>query len=59
MAEIVNLKRVKKAKTRAEKTKKAEANRIRHAVPKALRDLEEARAAKRLHDIDARRLDET
>ncbi len=41
--EIVNLRAVRKAKARAEKEKTAEANRIRHGTPTALRKLEEAR----------------
>ncbi len=43
MAEIVNLNRARKAKAKAEKTKTAEANRVLHGTPKALRKLEEAR----------------
>jgi hypothetical protein len=43
MTEIINLKRARKAKARAEKDKAAEANRVAHGTPKALRKLEEAR----------------
>jgi hypothetical protein len=43
MTEIINLNRARKAKARAEKGKLAEANRIAHGMPKALRKLEEAR----------------
>ena len=43
MAEIVNLRRVRKAKDRAEKEKTAEANRVLHGTPKALRNLQKAR----------------
>jgi hypothetical protein len=46
MSEIVNLRGVRKAKARAEKEKTAEANRIKHGTPKALRKLEEARKDK-------------
>jgi uncharacterized protein DUF4169 len=42
MAEIVNLNRARKAKGRAEKEKTAEANRIAHGTPKALRKLTKA-----------------
>ncbi|MGN6516842.1 MAG: DUF4169 family protein [Rhizomicrobium sp.] len=57
MAEIVNLRRVKKAKARAEKSREADANRTRHGTPKAIRDLAKARDEKAAHDLDARRLD--
>ena len=51
MAQIVNLRRARKAKARAEKDKAADANRIAHGTPKALRKLDAARkdqAAERL-----------
>jgi hypothetical protein len=57
MAEIVNLKRVKKAKARAEKSAQAEANRARHGTPKAVRDLAKAREEKAAREIDAHKLD--
>jgi hypothetical protein len=57
MAEIVNLRRVKKAKARAEKSTEADANRAKHGTPKALRDLNKARDAKAAHDLDLSRLD--
>ena len=38
MAEIVNLNRARKAKARAEKDKTAQANRIAHGTPKALKN---------------------
>jgi hypothetical protein len=43
MTEIINLRAVRKQKARAEKEKTAEANRIQHGTPMALRKLEEAR----------------
>jgi hypothetical protein len=46
MAEIVNLNRARKAKARSQKDKTAEANRIAHGTPKALRNLGEARKDK-------------
>ena len=46
MAEIVNLKRVRKTKARSAKAKTAEANRIKHGTAKAVRDLAKARAEK-------------
>ena len=57
MAEIVNLRRARKAKGRAGKEREAEANRAKHGTPKAARDLAEARAQKAARDLDARRLD--
>ena len=57
MAEIVNLRRARKAKSRAEKEREAEANRAKHGTPKPARDLAEARTQKAAHDLDAQRLD--
>jgi hypothetical protein len=57
MAEIVNLKRVKKAKARAEKSREADANRAKHGTPKAIRDLAQARDEKEKKIIDAHKLD--
>jgi hypothetical protein len=53
MAEIVNLRRARKAKTKAEKDKAAEANRVAHGAPKAARDLGKARAEKAARALDA------
>lgn len=58
MAEIVNLRRVKKAKARAEKSAQADANRTKHGTPKTVRDLAKARDEKAARDLDAERLDE-
>jgi len=41
-ADIVNLNRARKARGRAEKEKTAEANRVVHGTPKALRKLTKA-----------------
>ena len=57
MVEIVNLRRVKKAKARAEKSAQAEANRAKHGVAKPVRDLANARDEKAARDLDAQRLD--
>jgi hypothetical protein len=46
MAEIVNLRRARKTKARAEKDKTAQANRVAHGTPKAVRNLAEARKDK-------------
>jgi hypothetical protein len=58
-AEIVNLRRVKKAKARAEKSATAEANRTKHGVAKAVRDLAEARKDGDAKKIDAHKLDDS
>jgi hypothetical protein len=57
MAEVINLRRARKAKGRTEKERAAEANRAKHGTPKAARDLAEARAEKAARDLDAQRLD--
>jgi hypothetical protein len=57
MAEIVNLKRARKAKARTEKEKTAEANRMLHGTPKALRNLSEARKNKADQALSGHRLE--
>lgn len=46
MADLINLRRARKAKERAEKEKTAEANRVLHGTPKHLRKLSEAKKSK-------------
>lgn len=58
MSEIVNLRRTRKTKARAQKERQAEANRAKHGTPKHLRDLTKAQAEKATHDIAGHRLDE-
>jgi hypothetical protein len=58
MAEIINLRRVKKAKARAEKSREADANRTKHGTPKAIRDLAKARDEKAKENLEAHKLDE-
>ncbi len=58
MAEIVNLRRARKGKARAEKDREADANRAKHGVAKPARDLAKAREAKAAHEIDAHKLDD-
>jgi hypothetical protein len=53
MAEIVNLRWARKAKTRAEQDKAADANRIAHGAPKVERNLGKARAEKAARELDA------
>jgi hypothetical protein len=57
MAEIVNLNRARKAKARVEKQKTAEANRILHGTPKALRKLGQARKDKAEQRLSGHRLE--
>jgi hypothetical protein len=56
MAEIVNLRHIRKSKARDEKEKTAAANRTLHGTPKHLRKLAKAKTAKSVHDLDAHRL---
>ena len=58
MAEIVNLRRVKKARARAENSAEADANRARHGVAKPLRELAKARDEKAARDLEKHKLDE-
>jgi hypothetical protein len=58
MAEIINLRRARKDKARAEKEKTAAANRIAHGTPKALKKLEEAKAEKARERLSGHRLEE-
>ena len=57
MADLINLRRARKAMARADKDKTAQANRVAHGTPKALRKLEEARREKELSRLDAKKLD--
>jgi len=56
MGEIVNLRRTRKAKQRCDAAAEANANRLKHGVPKPERDLANMRSEKQLHDVDAHRL---
>jgi hypothetical protein len=57
MAEIVNLRRARKARERAAKEKTAEANRLLHGTPKHLRKLSEAQKDKAEQRLSGHRLD--
>lgn len=57
MAEILNLNRARKAKARAEKEKTAEANRVRHGTPKALRKLDKAKREQASERLSGHRLE--
>lgn len=56
-ADLINLRQARKAKARAEKDKTAQANRIAHGTPKALRKLEEARREQERARLAAKKLD--
>ena len=58
MAEIINFRRAKKAKARAEKEEQAGANRTKFGTPKALRELDEARSDKQRRDLEAHKKDD-
>jgi hypothetical protein len=57
MAELINLRTVRKRAKREEDAKRAEQNRLAHGRPKAERELEKARAAKLHRDLDAHRIE--
>ncbi|MGH9604739.1 MAG: DUF4169 family protein [Terracidiphilus sp.] len=57
MGEVVNLRRVKKAKTRRDAGTQAAANREKHGTPKALRDASRAEKNRLLHVTDAHKLE--
>ena len=56
MAEIVNFKRVKKAKARAAAEEKAAGNRTTFGTPKKLRDLAKARREKDADKVESHKL---
>jgi hypothetical protein len=58
MAELINLRRARKAKAKAEKQKTAEANRTLHGTPKAVRDLAKARKEQAAQRLENSRLDD-
>jgi len=58
MADIVNLRRARKAKARDAKAAEAEANRTKHGIAKPVRDLAKARADKDKRAADAHKLDD-
>jgi hypothetical protein len=57
MSEILNLRRARKARAKAEKDKTAEANRVLHGTPKGLRNLAKARKDKSDDALSGHRLD--
>ena len=57
MAEIVNLRRARKAAKRAQKEKEAVTRRVQHGTPKALRQDIEVRRDKVERDHEAHRIE--
>ena len=57
MAEVVNLRRARKQKARAEKEKDAEVNRIRFGTPKSQEKVNSARSEKERADLEGKKLD--
>jgi hypothetical protein len=57
MAEIINLKRARKARAKAGKDKTAEANRLLHGTPKAVRNLSKTAADKADQALSGHRLE--
>jgi DNA-binding MarR family transcriptional regulator len=57
MAEIINLKKQRKARDRARDVAEAEANRIRHGMTKAEREQIRRQAEQQRQRLDALRLD--
>jgi hypothetical protein len=57
MAEIVNLRRVRKAKARSEASAAADANRIKHGVAKKTLRRASAEQDKMRRDVEAKKLD--
>jgi hypothetical protein len=57
MADLINLRRARKAKEKAEKGKAAEANRVLHGTPKAVRKLSEVQKDKAEQRLSSHRLE--
>jgi len=57
MSEVVNLRRVRRAKARAEAAVLADASRTKHGVPKRERDIAKARGEKAARLTEAHKLD--
>lgn len=55
MADVINLRKIRKNLARAEREKEAEQNRILHGRPKVERQIAKARVEKAARDLDAHR----
>ena len=56
MVEIVNLNKARKAKARTDKDRRAQANRVKHGMPKARKQLDATNKARRDKKLDAQKL---
>ena len=57
MAEVINLRRARKARERADEERRAAENRVRYGRPKAEKRLKDARAEKERRDLEGKRRD--
>ena len=55
MADLINLRNARRRAERQKKEREAEASRLAHGQPKALRELRKAEERKAARDLDARR----
>jgi hypothetical protein len=58
MAELVNLRTARKRAKRQQDEREAQANRLAHGQPQRLRQLDAARRAKAIQDLDRHRIEE-
>ena len=58
MADLVNLRLARKRAKQRQDGQRAEANRLAHGQPKAVRKLEAARRAKAVRDLEQHRIEE-
>jgi hypothetical protein len=58
VSEIINLRRVRKTKARAEKSAQADANRAKQGVAKPVRELAKARGEKAARDLGKHKLED-
>jgi len=56
MVEIVNLNKARKTKARTDKDRRAQANRVKHGTPKALKQFDATNKALRDKKLDAQKL---
>ena len=59
MADIINLRQVRKQKARQDKEATAQANRVRHGRTKAERRVAEDEEARKTRDLDGKRREKT
>jgi hypothetical protein len=57
VAEVINLRLARKAKSRAEKTRQAEANRAKFGQAKAERNVRQAEAERAARELDGKKRD--